>query len=194
MLHSGVTIYHNCTIGNNCTLHAHVVIGADGFGYIPHPAGIGHVKVPHLGSVVIGNDVEIGPNTCIDRGKFGPTTIGQGTKIDNLVQIAHNCTIGENVILCAQTGISGSCSVGDNSMLGGQVGVRDNIAIGARTRIGGKSGVMEDVGDDQAWFGTPAQPGKNAFRIQFLLKKLTSILRDIKARLDALEKQTPPKD
>lgn len=194
ILHTGVTVYHNCTIHNRCIIHAHVVIGADGFGYIPHPAGRGHVKVPHLGSVVIEDDVEIGACSCVDRGKFSPTTIGRGTKIDNLVQVAHNCTIGQRVILCAQTGISGSCSVGDDAMLGGQVGVRDNISIGARTRIGGQSGVMEDVGDDQAWFGTPAQPGRNAFRTIFLLNKLTPKLREMEKRLAVLEKQTLHKD
>ncbi|VAX38785.1 UDP-3-O-[3-hydroxymyristoyl] glucosamine N-acyltransferase, partial [hydrothermal vent metagenome] len=163
-LHPGVVIYHGCTIGDDCLLHAGVTIGADGFGFIPHPAGTGLVKVPHLSTVVLGNHVEIGAGSCIDRGKFTPTTIGDGVKMDNLVQIGHNTRVGPHAVLCGLVGIGGSCTIGAGAMLGGQAGTRDNVHIGKGAKVAGKAGVMKDIPPGQVVFGMPARPGFDALR------------------------------
>ena len=139
-LHPGVRVLDRCAVGAHCVLHAGVVIGADGFGYRPDPAGKGLVKIPHIGNVVIHDHVEIGANSCIDRAKFASTTIGAGTKIDNLVQVAHNCMIGRCCVLCGGTMLAGSVTLGDGVMLGGQVGIADNVTVGAGARVGAKAG------------------------------------------------------
>ncbi|MFO0832474.1 MAG: UDP-3-O-(3-hydroxymyristoyl)glucosamine N-acyltransferase [Phycisphaerales bacterium] len=157
-LHPGVRLLERCEVGSHCTLHAGVVIGADGFGYRPDPSGRGLVKVPHIGNVVVQDHVEIGANACVDRAKFASTVVGAGTKIDNLVQVAHNCVIGRCCILCGGTLLAGSVTLGDGVVLGGGVGVADNVSIGAGARIGAKSGVNHDVPPGVEYMGHPAGP------------------------------------
>lgn len=149
-------------IGNRVYLHPGVRIGQDGFGYVPGPAGL--EKVPQLGRVIIQDDVEIGANSTIDRGSLSDTVIGEGTKIDNLVQVAHNVKIGRHCVIAAHTGISGSVTIGDMAMIGGRVGLADHINIGSRVQIAAASGVMNDIPDGERWGGLPARPLKQWFR------------------------------
>ncbi len=151
-----VTLYDGAVVGERCRLHSGVVIGADGFGY--RQVDGRHVLVPQLGSVEIGDDVEIGANTTIDRGVYGPTKIGDGTKIDNLVQIGHNCRIGRHNLLCSQVGIAGSTSTGDYVVMAGQVGVRDHVHIGKGAIISAMAGVSNDVSEGEIMLGAPATP------------------------------------
>jgi UDP-3-O-[3-hydroxymyristoyl] glucosamine N-acyltransferase len=177
VLHPNVVLYDNCVLGDRVIIHANAVIGADGFGYRFHDGK--HVKVPQLGHVVIGNDVEIGAGATIDRGTFQATTIGDGTKIDNLVQIAHNCKIGKHNAIAAQVGIAGSCTTGSHVMMGGQAGVKDHIDIGAGAMICARSGVIHDVPAHARWFGYPAQDERDAGRMIALLKKLPEIRKEL---------------
>jgi UDP-3-O-[3-hydroxymyristoyl] glucosamine N-acyltransferase len=158
----GATIMH-ALIGDNVIIHPGCRIGQDGFRY--HATLAGHIKVPQLGRVIIQDNVEIGAGTAIDRGGIGDTVIGEGTKIDNLVQIGHNCQIGRHCIIVAQCGLSGSVTLGDYAVLGGQVGVADHLSIGEGARVGAQSGVTTDIPAGQTWFGYPALPGKQYFRI-----------------------------
>jgi UDP-3-O-[3-hydroxymyristoyl] glucosamine N-acyltransferase len=160
----------NALIGDRVILHPGCRIGQDGYGY--HPSAKGLQKVPQVGRVIIQDDVEIGANSAIDRGSMRDTVIGEGTKIDNLVQIAHNVVIGRHCIIVSLTGISGSVTVGDRAMLGGQVGIADNRTIGEGAQIAAQSGVMSDVPDGGRWGGTPAQPLREFFRLQVALQKL----------------------
>lgn len=157
-----VTIYDRIKIGDNVILHGGTVIGADGFGYIPKGDKI--LKVPQLASVIIENNVEIGANSCVDRGTFTDTVIGEGTKIDNLVQIAHNVKIGKNVFLVGQTGVAGSSTIGDNTMIAGQSGISDHINVGKNVKIGAKSAVIKDVKDGEVVFGAPARDAREALK------------------------------
>lgn len=184
-LRAGVTILDRCTVGDRCILHPGVVLGADGFGFHPSPDGRGVVKVPHSGYVEVGDDVEIGANSCIDRGKFGPTTIGSGTKIDNLVQIAHNCVVGRGCLLCGQVALAGSVTLGDNVTIGGQAGLADGVTIGPGTQIGAQTGVHNDISGG-TWLGTPARPGPDTGRIYAALGRLDELIR----RVRALERAT----
>jgi len=158
-------------IGDRVTIHGGVRIGTDGFGYASGPGG--HRRIPQLGRVIIQDDVDIGANCCIDRGALGDTTIGEGTKIDNLVQIGHNNTIGRRVILVSQVGLSGSVTVGDWAVLGGKVGVADHIDIGAGTRVAAKAGVSKDLVAGQDYAGFPAQPAGLWRREVALLRRMT---------------------
>jgi UDP-3-O-[3-hydroxymyristoyl] glucosamine N-acyltransferase len=158
---AGVAIVH-ALIGDHVIVHAGCRIGQDGFRY--HPTAAGHLKVPQLGRVIIQDHVEIGANTTIDRGGSGDTVIGEGTKIDNLVQIGHNCTIGRHVIVVAECGISGSVTIGDYAVIGGQVGVADHVNIGERAMIGAQSGVMTDIPPGEKWLGYPAVPRRDFLR------------------------------
>lgn len=174
-LHDGVVVRERCSIGDGTVLHAGVVIGGDGFGYRPAEDGKGLVKVPHLGGVTIGRGVEIGCNTTVDRGKIGNTSIGDGTKIDNLVQIGHNCTIGRCVILCGQVGISGSVTIGDGAILGGQVGVADNVTIGPGIQLAAKAGANRDLTDASTpYMGPLAMPAKDYLRSYAKFRELPS--------------------
>lgn len=149
-------------IGDRVVIHAGAVIGRAGFGFVAGPGG--PERVPQVGRVVIQNDVEIGANTTIDRGALADTIIGEGTKIDNLVQIAHNVRIGRGCIIAGHCGLSGSVTLGDQVMLGGRVGIADHITIGARAQIAAASGVMNDIPDGQRWAGAPAAPIREFFR------------------------------
>jgi UDP-3-O-[3-hydroxymyristoyl] glucosamine N-acyltransferase len=180
MLHPGVVVYDRCTIGARSILHSNVNIGADGFGFRPDPSGRGLIKVPHIGTVTIGNGVEIGAGSCVDRGKFGATVIGDGAKIDNLVQIAHNCRIGRCVIICGNSGLAGSAVIGDGAIVGGAVGIVDNIQIGAGAKIGAKSGVMCDVPAGETWTGLPAAPHREQMRTWSAAKRMPDLFRAVR--------------
>jgi UDP-3-O-[3-hydroxymyristoyl] glucosamine N-acyltransferase len=166
---AGVTIAH-ALIGDRVIIHPGARIGQDGFGYIPGAAG--HGKVPQVGRVIIQDGVEIGANTTIDRGAIRDTLIGEGTKIDNLVQIAHNVEIGRHCVLAAYTGISGSCSIGDYVMMGGRVGITDNVTIGAGAMIAAGSGVMSNIPAGEKWGGAPAQPARDWLKANAALRRL----------------------
>lgn len=179
----GVIVAAECVLGRRVQLQPGVVIGADGFGY--EFAGGRHEKVPQVGVVVIEDDVEIGANSAVDRARFSRTVIGEGTKIDNLVQIGHNCIIGRHCLLCAQVGISGSTTVGDYVVLGGQVGVAGHITIGKGVKAGGQAGINHDVPAGQFINGTPAIPYMLERRVAVLQHKLPNLFK----RVDALEEQ-----
>ncbi len=181
-LFPNVVVYGHTQIGQRVRIHAGAVIGSDGFGYV-FDAGM-HRKVPQVGQVIIQDDVEIGANVCIDRGALGPTTIGKGTKIDNLVQIAHNVSIGEHCLVVAQVGIAGSTKIGHYTTLAGQVGIAGHLKIGNKVTIAAQSGVMHDVPDGGKWLGAPAQPDRQAKRQMIALQRLPELMR----RVDALEK------
>jgi UDP-3-O-[3-hydroxymyristoyl] glucosamine N-acyltransferase len=178
-IHPQVVIYDQTEIGDNVIIHAGTVIGADGFGYKNRKDQ--HIKVPHVGNVIIHDNVEIGANTCIDRGAFGSTVIGAGTKIDNVVQIGHNNSIGKNVIICGQTGISGSCTIEDNAILAGSAGIADHITIGHHAVIMARSGISHDIAPCTQVFGSPAKERKTAWKELAALSKLPELLKTIKA-------------
>jgi len=179
-LRAGVVVEDRCSLGARVRLHANVVIGADGFGYRPSADGRSLVKIPHAGHVEVHDDVEVGANTTIDRGKFGPTIVGAGAKIDNLVQIGHNCRIGRSVIVCGAAALAGSVSVGDGAILGGGTGIADNLSIGAGARVGARSGVMDDIPAGETWAGYPARPIGDTMRIVAATSKLPELLRQVK--------------
>ncbi|MGE3106787.1 MAG: UDP-3-O-(3-hydroxymyristoyl)glucosamine N-acyltransferase [Phycisphaerales bacterium] len=179
-LHPGVVILDRCEIGTGCILWPSVVIGADGFGYIPAPDKRGLLKIPHIGNVVIEDGVEIGAGSCIDRGKFGTTRIGMGTKIDNLVQIGHNAQIGRCCIICGMTGVAGSVIMEDGVTVAGHVGIADGLRVGRGAKIAAKAGVLTDVPAGETWFGTPAGPHKDQMRSFAALRKLSDHLRKLK--------------
>ena len=167
---AGCTIVH-ALIGDRVIIHAGARIGQDGFGYVPGAAG--HGKVPQVGRVIIMDGVEIGANSTIDRGAIRDTVIGEGTKIDNLVQIAHNVEIGRHCVLAAHTGISGSCTIGDYVMMGGRVGITDNVTIGAGAMLAAGSGVMSNIPPGEKWGGSPAQPAREWLKANAALRRLT---------------------
>ena len=183
-LYPGVKIMDGCEIGSDVIIHAGVVIGSDGYGYIS-PKGR-HEKIPQLGRVIVENDVEIGANTAIDRAALEATVIGAGTKIDNLVHIAHNVKIGKNCLIMGQAGIAGSAVIGNNVILAGQVAVSDHVTIGDNTVVMGKTGVMSDLAPNQIVFGHLARPRLEAMKIEVLLGKLPEMhtaIRKIKKHL-----------
>ncbi|MFN0279412.1 MAG: UDP-3-O-(3-hydroxymyristoyl)glucosamine N-acyltransferase [Pyrinomonadaceae bacterium] len=189
VLHPNVFIEDGCTIGNGVILHAGVVIGADGFGYVRDFDS--YVKFPQIGTVVIENNVEIGANSCIDRGALGETRIGEGTKIDNLVQIAHNVQIGKRVIIAAQTGISGSTVIEDDCIIGGQVGIGDHVRVQNGAVIGSQAGVLPGkIVRPGVWWGTPVQPLDEYKRQNAHVKgleRLKAEVKEIKKALDRLD-------
>ncbi len=191
-LDCNVVIYHNCVIGNNVVIQANSTIGATGFGYA-FIAGV-HRLIPHNGGVIIEDFVEIGANSCVDRAKFGNTIIGAGTKIDNLVQIAHNVIIGKCCLLAGQVGIAGSVKLGDGVVLGGQVGVSDQVEIGAGTMVGAKSVVFQSVGEGLQLFGTPAIEKLEAIRVHKLTRRLPKLAEQLKQLIARIEKLESSED
>ena len=181
VLHANVTLYDGVTLGDRVVLHAGCVIGADGFGYAASPTGA--VKVRHLGGVRIGDDVEVGANTAIDRGTLDDTVVGAGTKIDNLCQVGHNVRIGRSCLIAGMTGIAGSAVIGDGAVIGGAVAVSDHVTIGAGARVAGRSGVTKDVPPGETWAGFPARPYRQYARSLYLEGRLEDVWRVFK-RLD----------
>ncbi len=175
-LQAGVVIEHDCSIGESCNLNANVSIGTDGFGYCPSTDMSKLVKITHIGNVVVGNNVEIGANSCVDRGKFTSTFIGNGTKIDNLVQIGHNVKIGENCVLAAGTGLGGSVHIGNWVQIGAQVGIAPHCKVGDGAKIGAKSGVMHDIPAGEEWLGVPAGKLKDVLRQWSTTRKMPGII------------------
>lgn len=180
-LMAGVSVMEGCTLGKQVICHSGVVIGSDGFGYEATPAG--PAKIPQIGTVVIGDQVEIGANTTIDRARFAATEIGPLTKIDNLVQIGHNVRIGMACILCAQVGIAGSTIIEDGVIIGGQAGLVGHIRVGKGARIGAQTGIREDVVPGQTMMGSPAHPQLLAHKLYVLQKQLPSLFQRV-ARLE----------
>lgn len=175
ILFPNVVIYSRSQIGRRVRIHAGTVIGSDGFGYVLD-SGF-HRKIPQVGNVIIGDDVEIGSNVSVDRAALGSTIIGRGTKIDNLVQVAHNVEIGEESILCAQAGVAGSAKLGKFCVLAGQVGIAGHMKIGNHVTLGSQSGVMNNIPDGEMWLGTPAQPNQKMKRMYIALRQLPDAMK-----------------
>ncbi|HWN94712.1 MAG TPA: UDP-3-O-(3-hydroxymyristoyl)glucosamine N-acyltransferase, partial [Methylomirabilota bacterium] len=182
-LFPNVVLYARSQLGHRVRIHAGTVIGSDGYGYV-FDAGQHH-KVLQIGNVVIHDDVEIGANTCIDRGALGSTVIGRGTKIDNLVQVAHNLVVGEGCLLLGQSGYAGSTKLGNFVVVAAQAGVAGHLQIGNQVTIAGQAGVMHDIPDGQKWIGTPAGPDRETKRQFIALRRLPELLQ----RVAELEKK-----
>jgi UDP-3-O-[3-hydroxymyristoyl] glucosamine N-acyltransferase len=178
ILYPNVTVYEDCVIGDRCIIHASTSVGTDGYGYATHK-GVHH-KIPQVGNVIIEDDVEIGACCSIERAALGSTTIGQGTKIDQLVVIGHGCKIGPHCLLVAQVGIAGSVTLGHHVTLAGQAGVTGHLKIGNQVTIGAQSGVMADVDDQSTLVGSPAMPVSHARRVYMLFTQLPNIVERIK--------------
>lgn len=177
-IYPGAVLYENTFVGNRSVIHANATLGAYGFGY--ELVDGQHKRCAQLGNVVIGNDVEIGASSAIDRGTYGATRIDDGTKIDNHVMIGHNCRIGKHNLLCAKVGIAGSCTTGDYVVMAGQVGLRDHVTIGDRAQIGAKAGVSSNLDGDQQYLGAPAIPARQQMQIYFALQKLPDLKKTVK--------------
>jgi UDP-3-O-[3-hydroxymyristoyl] glucosamine N-acyltransferase len=189
-LFPNAVLYRDTVVGDRVIIHAQAVIGAYGFGY--DTLGGRHVRGDQLGYVILEPDVEIGAGTTIDRGTYGPTVIGAGTKIDNLVMIAHNCRLGKHNLICSQVGVAGSSSSGDYVVMAGQVGVPDHVRIGHRAVLGAKAGVMRDVPDDSTFIGIPATPERDQMAKQAAFARLPEMrrqLRDVIRQVDRLTAQ-----
>jgi len=189
-LHPGVTVLHDVRLGDRVIVHSGTVLGSDGYGYVSSAAG--HEKIPQLGSVVVEDDVEIGANVAIDRGTLEATRIGRGTKIDNLVHIAHNVTIGEHALIVAQVGISGSTRVGSRVVLGGQAGIVGHLEVGDGARVGAQSGVTKSVPANETVSGYPAMNHDRARKLNAHLRRLPGIVDELKrlqARVVELERE-----
>ncbi len=178
-----VTLYPRTELGPRVRIHSGSVIGSDGFGYVQD--GGAHLKVPQIGNVIIREDVEVGANVTIDRGALGPTIIGRGTKVDNLVQIGHNVVVGEHCLIVSQAGVAGSTKLGNYVVLAGQVGVAGHLKIGNRVSVAAQSGVMTNIPDGEKWLWSPAQPDRQAKRQMIALQQLPELLR----RVHELEKK-----
>lgn len=189
IIYPHVSIYHDCRLGNYITIHSGSVIGADGFGFAPNQEG--YEKIPQIGIVVIEDNVEIGANTCVDRSTMGQTVLHKGVKLDNLVQIAHNCEIGSNTVMSAQVGVAGSTKIGQWCMFGGQAGFAGHITVGDKTFVGAQCGVNSSLPGNQQVIGSPAQEPKSFFKSSVLFRKLPEIykqLNDLQHELDELKK------
>ncbi|MFM9903027.1 MAG: UDP-3-O-(3-hydroxymyristoyl)glucosamine N-acyltransferase [Pyrinomonadaceae bacterium] len=192
-LHPNVVVKDGCNLGNGVILHSGVVIGTDGFGYVRDPER--YVKFPQIGSVVIEDNVEIGANSCIDRGALGETRIGEGTKIDNLVQIAHNVQIGKRVIIAAQTGISGSTVIEDDCVIGGQVGMGDHARVQSGAIIGSQAGILPGkIVRRGVWWGTPVQPLEQYKRQNAMVKGLDRLRSEVKRLNNIIENLVSKKE
>lgn len=191
IIRAGVKIYEGCKIGKRCILHSGVVIGADGFGFAPGPDG--YAKIPQVGNVVLEDDVEIGANTTVDRATFGSTRVGRGTKLDNLIQVAHNVELGKNNVIAAQTGIAGSAKMGDWNRIGGQVGFAGHITIGNANEFGAQTGVPHSIGDNKRMIGYPAVDLHTFARNIVYMNRLHSLFTEVNRltkELDTLKKGT----
>ena len=186
MIYPHVTIYDGCQIGKNVTIHAGAVIGADGFGFAPNQEG--YDKIPQMGIVVIEDNVEIGANTCVDRSTMGQTIIHQGVKLDNLIQVAHNCEIGENTVMSAQVGMAGSTKIGAWCMVGGQAGFAGHIQVADKTMVGAQCGVISNTkGNGENLIGSPAMDPKDFFKAKALYRRLPDMYKEISALRKEIE-------
>ena len=186
MIFPHVCIYDGCQIGKNVTIHAGSVIGADGFGFAPNQEG--YDKIPQLGIVIIEDNVEIGANTCIDRSTMGQTVIHKGVKLDNLIQVAHNCEIGENTVMSAQVGMAGSTKIGSWCMVGGQAGFSGHIQVADRTLVGAQCGVINNTkGNGETLIGSPAMAPKDFFKAKALYRRLPDMYKEISALRKEIE-------
>ena len=184
LIYPHVTIYQGCRLGNRITIHAGSVIGADGFGFAPNTEG--YDKIPQIGIVIIEDDVEIGANTCVDRSTMGQTVIHRGVKLDNLIQVAHNCEIGENTVMSAQVGLAGSTKIGSWCMVGGQAGFAGHIQVADKTFVGAQCGVISNTkGNGEQLVGSPAMDPRQFFKSMAIVRKLPDIYRE----LNELKKQ-----
>ncbi len=183
ILHANTVVRERCRLGRRVITHTNVSIGADGFGFEPAPDGSGLLRVPQIGDVELCDDVEVVAATCIDRAKFGTTVIGAGTKIDNLVQVGHNCRIGRSCVIAALTGLAGSVTVGDGVSIGGSVAISPQVTIGSGASIGACSGVMRDVPPGQTCLGTPATDSRQALRQVAALQRLPAWMREVSQQL-----------
>ncbi len=181
----GVTIYPGASLGKRVTIHSGARIGCDGFGYVFRDGA--HNKIPHVGRCIIGDEVEVGANTTIDRGSIDDTVIGRGTKIDNLVHIAHNVRIGEKCLLIAQVGVAGSVTIGDDVILAGQAGINGHLSIGAGARIAAQAGVFGDIPAGETWSGYPARPHRDSLRASAALFRLAGMVRRLEKLLEESE-------
>jgi len=177
-LYAGVKIYDDCTVGDRCIVHAGAVIGSDGFGFAVQDDN-SYKKIPQIGNVIIEDDVEIGANTTIDCGTMDATVIKKGAKIDNLVQIAHNCIVGENTVIAAQTGLAGSTKVGKNCKFAGQVGIAGHLSIGDNVQIGAQSGVSKSIKDNQIVLASPAFNYKDALKTYTIYRNLPKLREEL---------------
>ncbi|MGH7489021.1 MAG: UDP-3-O-(3-hydroxymyristoyl)glucosamine N-acyltransferase, partial [bacterium] len=184
---SHVTVYPAASIGCRVIIHSGARIGSDGFGYVFQDGA--HKKIPHVGRCIIGDDVEIGANTTIDRGSIDDTVIGTGSKIDNLVHIAHNVRVGERCLIMAQVGVAGSVTIGEDAILAGQAGISGHLSIGAGARLAAQAGVFGDIPAGETWSGYPARPHRDSLRASAALFKLAGMIR----RLEALLETSPGK-
>jgi len=194
IIEANATVHWGCRLGDRCIVHSGAVIGGDGFGF--HWDGSAHRKVPQVGCVVIEDDCDIGCNTCVDRATLGETRIRRGTKIDNLVQVAHNTDIGAHVILVSQCGVAGSSTLGTGVVISGQVAVSDHVSVGAGSRVGGQSGVTKDVPPGATVFGTPARPIKETMRELAALSQLPALLKEVRrqcAEIEELKRRLDPR-
>ncbi|MCH2119166.1 MAG: UDP-3-O-(3-hydroxymyristoyl)glucosamine N-acyltransferase [Pirellulales bacterium] len=178
VLHANVTLYEYTTVADRVIIHAGAVIGCNGFGYRQESGR--HVPTAQLGYVAIESDVELGASVTIDRGTYGATRIGEGTKIDNQVMIGHNCQIGKHNLLCSQVGIAGSCTTGDYVILAGQVGLKDHIKLGDGTIVGAQAGVMDSCPGNEVYLGSPATPQRDQMQIMAVQRKLPEMRRELK--------------
>ncbi len=169
---SGTVVRERCEIGSHCTFHNNVSIGADGFGYRPSDDGRGLVKIPQIGTVIIGNDVEIGANSCVDRGKFSATIVGDNCKIDNQVQIAHNCILGRSCIMAGHSGLAGSVTLGDGVIIGGSASIKDHTTLHSGVTVGAGSGVVGDVPAGKTVLGYPAQDSRDMLKQWVVMRRL----------------------
>ena len=186
MINPNVTIYDGCQIGKNVTIHAGSVIGADGFGFAPNTEG--YEKIPQLGIVIIEDNVEIGANTCVDRSTMGQTIIHKGVKLDNLIQVAHNCEIGENTVMSAQVGMAGSTKIGAWCMVGGQAGFAGHIHVADKTMVGAQCGVISNTkGNGENLIGSPAMDPKDFFKAKALYRRLPDMYKEISALRKEIE-------
>jgi UDP-3-O-[3-hydroxymyristoyl] glucosamine N-acyltransferase len=170
---SGAVVRERCHMGNDCIIHPNATIGADGFGFRPDPQR-GLVKIPQIGNVILGNNVEIGANTCVDRGKFSSTVLGDGCKIDNLIQIGHNSKLGRFCIMAGQSGLAGSVTLGNGVLIGGSASITDHVTIGDGAIIGGGSGVTKDIPGGKTMLGYPAIEARDALKQWAILKRLVN--------------------
>lgn len=185
-IYSNAVVYHHCKVGSNCVLHAGCVIGADGFGFAPNQEG--YEKIPQMGIVIIEDNVEIGANTCVDRSTMGQTVIHKGVKLDNLIQVAHNCEIGENTVMSAQVGMAGSTKIGSWCMVGGQAGFAGHIHVADRTTIGAQCGVISNTkGNGENLIGSPAMDPKDFFKAKALYRRLPDMYKEISALRKEIE-------